>query len=419
MSEYLDSTNWQELRGATPPAGPPPGPDPTTTPGAAAPLGTPAPSRRPRLLAFGSAFVAVAVATGAIGYAIGDHGATTRAFPPPYRFIGGGSDNPFGSFRLPGGTLPFNGGATSAPHIPAAVQRSEAALVDINTSIDGGSEGGAGTGVVLTSDGVVLTNNHVVDGATSISVTDLGNGQTYSASVIGYDLQDDVAVIQLANASGLSVATTSNNDAIGSTVYAVGNAGGSGGTPTVTSGKLTAVGQAVTASDSLNGSSETLHGMLETNAAIISGDSGGALSTANGKVLGIDTAGSSSTSGSNSGFAIPIFKAIAIANDIRAGTETSRIHIGPTALLGVFIDSQGAGIGALVQSVQSGGAAAGAGITAGSRITSIDGRAIATSAAMRTVMSTLRPGMVVRVAWVTPSGARHAKDVTLTSGPPQ
>jgi S1-C subfamily serine protease len=369
--------------------------------------------------------VVVALATGAIGYLIGDHGSTTRTFPGgeignPFGFGGGRSGNPPGGFRFPSFNSPFNGGATSSVTVPAAVQRSESALVDINTSIDSGSAGGSATGIVLTSDGYVLTNNHVVDGATSISATDLGNSQTYTASVVGYDLADDVAVIKLADASGLSVATTSTNDAVGSTVYAVGNAGGTGGTPTVTSGKLTATGQEVTASDSFNGTSETLRGMLETDAAVISGDSGGALTAVDGSVIGMDTAGSASTSGNNSGFAIPIGKALGIADDIIAGTSTSRIHIGATALLGVFIDStQGSTVGAEVQSVEAGGPAAAAGITAGSRITSIDGQAIATSGAMRLVLTTLHPNVAVRVTWVTASGVHHAKEVTLASGPPQ
>ena len=176
---------------------------------------------------------------------------------------------------------------------------------------------------MLTSNGEVLTNNHVVDGATKISVTDIGNGETYSATVVGYDLGRDVAVLQLQGASGLKTAQlATSKPSIGEAVVAIGNAGGTGGTPTSAGGSITALGQSITASDELTGSSEQLSGLIEVNANVEAGDSGGPLVNAAGQVIGMDTAASQSFAFSaqgNAGFAIPISAAIPIAKDIEAG----------------------------------------------------------------------------------------------------
>ena len=147
---------------------------------------------------------------------------------------------------------------------------------------------------MLSSNGVILTNNHVIDGATSISVTDIGNHKTYTASVVGYDRTKDIAVLQLHNASGLQTATLGNssNASVGEDVVGVGNAGGTGGTPSAAGGTVTALNQSITASDDGDGTSEQLSGLIETNADIQPGDSGGALVDTSGDVLGIDTAAS-------------------------------------------------------------------------------------------------------------------------------
>jgi len=290
--------------------------------------------------------------------------------------------------------------------------------VDINTTLDGG-QAAAGTGIVLTSDGLVLTNNHVIAGATSISVTDLGNNQTYSADVVGYDVKDDVALIRLSSASGLTTARIGRPASVGESVYAVGNAGGAGGTPTVTGGTITAKGQSITASDGLAGTSERLTGLLQTNAQLISGDSGGALTNVHGYVVGMDTASSSSYQG-GSGYAIPIARAMSIAQKINSGAGSDRIHIGTGAKLGVFVVSDAAGTGgALVQSVQPGDPAAGAGITAGSRITSVGGVAVANGTALHAALGAFSPGQQVTVTWTDTAGHGHSTTVTLAAGTPQ
>jgi S1-C subfamily serine protease len=209
--------------------------------------------------------------------------------------------------------------------------------------------------MVLTSTGEVLTNNHVIDGATSIKATDVGNGRTYTAKVVGYDKTHDVAVLQLQNASGLQTVTLSSaGPQTGQKVVALGNALGKGGAPSVVSGRITGLGQSITASDEGAGDAEQLTGMIGHNAPIQPGDSGGPLANAEGEVIGMDTAASaSSASGSPSqsgqaqtatqAFAIPIARASSIAGQIEAGRSSSTVHIGATAFLGVETSPSGLG----------------------------------------------------------------------------
>ena len=170
-------------------------------------------------------------------------------------------------------------------------------LVDVVSTLGDENGEAAGTGMVLTSTGEVLTNNHVIDGATSISVTDIGNGRTYKASVVGYDKTQDVAVLQLQDASGLTTVSLGNSATVstGQSVVAIGNAEGKGGQPSVVTGSVTALNQSITASDEGSGTSEQLTGMIETNAPIEPGDSGGSLVNSAGQVVGMDTAASTSS----------------------------------------------------------------------------------------------------------------------------
>ena len=221
----------------------------------------------------------------------GAGGRRRRAFswPPPWL----GSES--------GGVLQDNGSAATGSATAATLSlaqveaRVDPALVDVVSTIDYGEGEAAGTGIVLTSSGEVLTNNHVVDGATSIKVTDIGNGRTYTATVVGYDVSSDIAVIKLKDASGLETATlgNSNDAAVGQSVVAIGNAGGVGGTPSAATGTVTALGQDITASDESSGSAEQLAGLIETDADVQPGDSGGPLVNMSGQIVGIDTAGSS------------------------------------------------------------------------------------------------------------------------------
>ena len=278
--------------------------------------------------------------------------------------------------------------------------------------------------MVLTSDGIVLTNNHVISGATTISVTDVGNGKTYKATVVGYDRSHDIAVLQLANASGLSVVKTSSVPVQkGAGVVAIGNAGGKGGTPSYAGGVITAINQQITASDSANGTAETLTGLIETNADVQAGDSGGPLVNVKGEVVGIDTAAGSAYRFSNdtNGFAVPISQALTIAADIEAGKASATVHIGTTAMLGIQIASgRQYGVAAVaVAGVLNNGPAAKAGLHSGDVITAVGGKAVETPEALTAALATHKPGDSVVLHYLDSAGNPHSTRAHLAEGPPQ
>jgi S1-C subfamily serine protease len=325
-------------------------------------------------------------------------------------------------------STPSSSGSSSGgtPNVASVAAAVDPALVDINVSFPYQGAKGAGTGIVLTSKGVILTNNHVIEGASDIQVTDIGNGRTYTATVVGYDQSADVAVLQLSGASGLQTAKLGNSSNLtnGQSVVALGNAGGAGGTPSSAGGTITGLNQAITASDDLNGTQEQLTGLIQTNANIQPGDSGGALANTAGRIIGINTAGSTSGSfgltAATQGYAIPINQAISIANQIEAGHGTSTIHVGPTAFLGVLISTSNqdsSGNGATISSVVSGGPAAAAGLSAGDVITSVDGQTIGSAATMSSLLQQDHPGQTIQVGWTDSSGQSNTTAVQLGSGP--
>jgi S1-C subfamily serine protease len=331
-------------------------------------------------------------------------------FQPRYgRSFGGFS---YGTGSATGGTGSATDG-TAGGTTTAATVAQQVGIVEINTVLTYQDAQAAGTGMVLTSTGEILTNNHVVDGATTITVTIAGAGVTYPATVVGTDPTGDVAVLQLTGASGLQTAHLSTAAAAaGAAVTGVGNAGGTGSL-TAASGTITALDQAITASDETGGNAEQLTGLIETDAAIQSGDSGGPLYGADGTVIGMDTAASSG--GAVQGYAIPIATAEAIAAQIESGVDDATIHQGYPAFLGVSLQDSGAG--AAVAGVLSGGPAAAAGIAGGDVITSVGGTAVTSAASLGTAMAGYQPGDRVRVAWTTAAGAAHSVTVTLATGP--
>jgi S1-C subfamily serine protease len=311
------------------------------------------------------------------------------------------------------------------------------ALVDINTNLSYENEQAAGTGMVLTSDGVILTNNHVIDGATSISVTDIGNGKTYTANVVGYDRTGDIAVIKLVNASGLkTISTSGGTAAVGQAIVGIGNAGGAGGTPSAAGGSITALNQSITASDNGGGNAESLTGLIEINAGIQPGDSGGPLVNTSGQVIGMDTAASSSNGYQVTGsqaYAIPIGTALSIAKQIQAGNGSNTIHIGATGFLGISVQSSssagqggfgnGSGnsstaSGATIVSVLPGSAAESAGLAQGDVITALNGTAVNAASDLSNLLVPHHPGDSVQLQWTDQSGQTHTASVTLASGPP-
>src|ERR1700684_2753270 len=292
----------------------------------------------------------------------------------------------------------------------------EPGIVDIGSNLQYLEETAEGTGFVIdAAKGLVLTNNHVIDGATSVAVTPVASGKSYQAKIVGYDQSDDVAVLKLQGAAGLKAVPIGDSTrvTVGTPVLAIGNEAGQGGPPTVAPGGLSSLNRTIEASDQSSGLTETLFGMLQTNANIRPGDSGGPLANAAGQVIGTDTAAGGSTI--YSGYAIPINQALSVAAQITAGHPSAGIQIGLPAFLGVLVPnssstdprhqasqeqrqtgsviSSGHGClagdataapatvapvrsGALVDGVICGTAAASAGIFAGDVITSIGGRAV-------------------------------------------
>ena len=304
----------------------------------------------------------------------------------------------------------------------STVDQVAAGLVDINVTLGYQQASAAGTGMVLTSSGEVLTNNHVIEGATRISVTDVGNGRTYTANVVGYDSSHDVAVLVLVGASGLSTVQLGDSSTVGAgqSVIAIGNAGGAGGTPSSAAGTVTAVDQTIVASDAGGGSSQQLTGLIATDADVVAGDSGGPLVDSAGRVIGMDTAGSTGRAaryGTGQGFAIPINQATSIASQIEAGTPSNTVHIGATAFLGVGVaDTVGA---AQITSVLPSGPAAQAGLAAGDTIASIDGHAVTSAQSLTDRLLTELPGAKVQIRYLDSTGAQHTTTVQPASGPPQ
>ncbi len=311
------------------------------------------------------------------------------------------------------------GNRPEAPLDPSAlVGQVGPQVVNINTKFGYNNAVGAGTGIVIDPNGVVLTNNHVISGATDISAFDVGNGQTYPVDVIGYDRTQDIAVLQLRGAAGLPTAAIGGGVSVGEPIVALGNAGGQGGTPSAVAGRVLAVNQTVSATDTLTGADENLGGLIRADAPIRPGDSGGPMVNDAGQVIGINTAATDSYKMSGGqGFAIPIGTAMGVAGQIRSGAGSNTVHIGPTAFLGLGVTDNGGG-GAQVQRVVPSGPAAEAGISAGDVVTSVDGVPINGATGMTNVLVPHHPGDTVAVTFRTASGAVRTQNVTLADGPP-
>lgn len=351
--------------------------------------------------------VVLAFALGVAGYAVagGRFGAAARPQITTAPQFPGSGQQP-GEEESPDS----NEGTTQSSAVSAA-QAKGVALIEAATS-----EGTAyGTGMVLTADGKVLTNYHVVAGTTKVLVTIATTGDSYEATVLGFDQTRDVALLQLKGASGLDTVTL-DQDAVnvGDAVAAVGNA--SGGMKLVrAAGKVTGTNQSLQVnSESPWGNTEDLSGLVATNAGAVPGDSGGPMFDSQNEVLGMTTAGSTKE---HSSYAIPIATAVSVVNQIETGQDAGTVRVGPAGYLGVRVaDSSYTGSGgSTVASVVSNGPAAKAGITAGSRITKVGDTAITATTNVANVIRALEPGQQVSVSWTTSKGAHKHATVTIGS----
>jgi S1-C subfamily serine protease len=349
----------------------------------------------------------LAAATASAGTASTGTSSSTVLDLPSTQVPGYGYSSPYGR-----GT-----GTSAQTSAVAATAAQTAGVVTIVSDLGYQGAQSAGTGIVLTSDGMILTNNHVVEGSTSIQVTDELTGESYSATVVGTDRTHDIAVLQLDGASGLTTAAldTSGTLAAGDAVTAVGNAQGTGDL-VAAAGTVAALEQTITTQSEYGISGETLDGLIQVDADIVSGDSGGPLLDADGEVVGIDTAASSGTA-DITGFAIPIEDALDIVALIEAGADTATIEIGYPGFLGIGVADTGTGAGAGVASVIEGTPAASAGLVAGDVITAVNGTAVASAEELTALLGGMEPGETVSLAVTTASGAAGTVDVTLIAGP--
>jgi S1-C subfamily serine protease len=409
-----------------------------------------------------------------------------------------GLDRPAAPAGASAAALPGSGAvpspAASAAASPAAgggtgnaeqqvVNKVEPGLVVVNTTMQYNGEAGAGTGMVINPDGLVLTNNHVIEGSTKITATVAATGKTYPATVIGYDKTADIALIQLQGAAGLRTVPVGNSATVkdGEQVVALGNAEGQG-TLIPAAGQITGTGTSITAADQGGtAATETLHGMIATSAGIVPGDSGGPLSTAAGQVIGMDTAGDSVSPAqpaagqqqTATGFAIPIDTALAVARQIAAGHASSTVSVGYPPFIGIFTPggSQSSPLaqaqaqeqqngfgdgfggfggfngfgppaavpacytsntdltvpsaiapvstGALVDGTVCGSPAATAGLAGGSVITAVNGTPVTSPDSLTAILARFRPGTTISVTWTSPLGKQATSSLHLTAGPPQ
>jgi len=325
-------------------------------------------------------------------------------------------------------SAPGSSFATKSFSIPKLVQQVQPSVVSIDVKGNGTED--QGTGMIITSNGLVVTNNHVIAAAVNggtITVTRTGTTKSMKATLVGTNPIDDVALIRIDNVKNLPSVTFGNSNSlvVGDPVVAIGNALGlAAGTPTVTSGIVSAMGRTVTAGTS--SSTETLNNMIQTDAAINPGNSGGPLLDAEGNVVGMNTAVAGTLSdGSNAqniGFAIPVATIESLLKSLKAGASV----VNHGAFIGVEITSMTPALqseygfsvstGAVVMSVIAGTGAASAGVKQGDIIVGINSTTINSTQDVSSVISSLHPGDQITLKLV--RGTKHLSlKVTLGTQP--
>jgi S1-C subfamily serine protease len=307
-------------------------------------------------------------------------------------------------------TQPNSSVITHQATVQEVLGKVQDAVVSIRTDI------GAGTGMIITSDGQVVTNNHVIDKATKITVTLFNSTEARPATLLGHDATDDVAVLKVDNISGLPTVALgdSSKSIVGDDVVAIGNALNLPGGPTVTTGIISAVGRNLP-------DPRQPQNLIQTDAAINPGNSGGPLVNANGEVVGMNTlviqSANAQELAQNLGFAIPVNNIKPLIPDLAKGISRNPGYLGAgvgdmtpqiAQRVGSSVDT-----GAFVATVEAGGPAASAGIQANDVIIMFDGKRVAGNSELVTLIRSHQPGDKVDVTYVRGSST---KTTTVTLG---
>jgi S1-C subfamily serine protease len=362
-----------------PPAGPPPA-------GGGAPP-PPRPTSRGRAAAL---LAATALAAGAVGGVVGAKLTDDRP----------GTGSTATTVGRQVSTGPSSTVAGQALDLQGILAKAGPAVVSIRASGPGGS--GAGTGVVITADGEVLTNAHVVRGANTVRVRLEGEAQSREATIVGSDGVNDLALLKIRDASALPTAELGDSASVkvGDDVVAIGNALGLQGEPTVTRGIVSATDRTL----------DTLTGLIQHDAAINPGNSGGPLLNRSGQVIAINTA--TAGQGTGIGFAIPVDHAKTVIERLRRG-ETAP----PVGWLGVqTTDPDDGSRGALITAVVSGQPADAAGLRQDDLITAVDGTPVTGAADLGGLVREHQPGQRSTIT-VTRNGQSRTFEVTFGSKP--
>lgn len=368
----------------------------------------PVPVRQPRNRSRAGALIIGAVALAVVSAGVG--GATALVFAPETSVTAALPAVPSDPTQ-PAASLPAGG---TVEQVAAAVVPS---VVKLETDLDRATE--EGSGIILTSDGLILTNNHVIAaaaqaGSSARTTVTFADGSTTTFTVVGTDPSSDIAVVQAAGVSGLTPITlgSSADLEVGQQVVAIGSPLGLEGT--VTTGIVSALNRPVSTAGEA-GNQNTVLDAVQTDAAINPGNSGGALVNMNGELVGVNSAiatlgGDSQEAQSGNiglGFAIPVDQAKRISDELIADGTASH------ASLGVQISNDSTVQGAKIVEVIPGGAADDAGLPSGVVVTKIDDRVISTSEALQAAVRSKAPGVQVTLTFVDGPGAPQTVDVTL------